>query len=54
MDSENVEPAMQPGAPLTAAQRVALAREPQRPGVAEVVDALFEDFFEQRGDRLCV
>ena len=53
MDSENVEPAMQPGAPLTAAQRVALAREPRRPGVAEVVDALFEDFFEQRGDRLC-
>ena len=44
---------MQPGAPLTAAQRVALAREPQRPGAAEVVDALFEDFFEQRGDRLC-
>ena len=47
--------APQPGADavLTAAQRVALAREPQRPGVAEVVDALFEDFFEQRGDRLC-
>lgn len=40
-------------AALTAAQRVALAREPQRPGVAEVVAALFEDFFEQRGDRLC-
>lgn len=39
-------------AALTAAQRVALAREPQRPGVAEVVAALFEDFFEQRGDRL--
>lgn len=56
MDSENEErenAERTQGAPLTAAQRVSLAREPQRPGVAEVVDALFEDFFEQRGDRLC-
>ena len=30
---------------------VALARMPQRPGVEEYVDALFENVFEQRGDR---
>ena len=36
---------------LTAAQRVALARKPGRPGVAEFVHAMFGDFFEQRGDR---
>ncbi len=36
---------------LTAAQRVALARQPGRPGVAEFIKALFGDFFEQRGDR---
>ena len=36
---------------LTAAQRVAIARHPGRPGVAEIIDALFTDFFEQRGDR---
>lgn len=36
---------------LTAAQRVALARKPGRPGVAEFVHVLFGDFFEQRGDR---
>lgn len=36
---------------LTAAQRVALARKPGRPGVAEFVHALFGYFFEQRGDR---
>lgn len=36
---------------LTAAQRVALARHPKRPGVAEFVGALFTNFFEQRGDR---
>ena len=33
------------------ADRVALARHPGRPGVAEFLDALFTDFFEQRGDR---
>ena len=37
----------------TPAERVALARDPARPGVAEYLDALFTDFFEQRGDRLC-
>ena len=35
---------------LTAAQRVAIARHPGRPGVAQIVDAMFTDFFEQRGD----
>lgn len=38
------------GAP-TAAERVALARHPERPGAADIIDALFRDFFEQRGDR---
>ena len=38
---------------LTAAQRVALARHPERPGTAEFIEHLFTDFFEQRGDRLC-
>lgn len=37
----------------TAAQRVALARHPDRPGAAEFIPALFTEFFEQRGDRLC-
>ena len=36
----------------TAAERVALARHPDRPGTAEFIPALFTDFFEQRGDRL--
>ncbi len=40
-------------AALTAAERVAIARHPGRPGVAEIVEALFTDFFEQRGDRSC-
>ena len=38
---------------LTPAQRVALARNPDRPGTAEFIQNLFTDFFEQRGDRLC-
>lgn len=38
---------------LTPAQRVSIARDPRRPGVSEVVEALFADFFELRGDRLC-
>lgn len=38
---------------LTAAQRVAVARHPQRPNIDDYVAALFTDFFEQRGDRLC-
>lgn len=38
---------------IPAARRVALAREPGRPGVSGAVQTLFTDFFEQRGDRLC-
>ena len=37
----------------TAAERVALARHPDRPGTPEFIGTLFTDFFEQRGDRLC-
>lgn len=36
----------------TAAERVALARHPKRPGPASFIHALFTDFFEQKGDRL--
>lgn len=36
---------------LTAAQRVAIARTPGRPGIAEFVEHMFGDFFEQHGDR---
>lgn len=39
--------------PLTAAQRVAIARHPQRPGITDYINALFPSFFAQRGDRLC-
>ena len=38
---------------LTAEDRVMLARHPRRPKVRGYVDALFTDFFEQRGDRSC-
>lgn len=38
---------------LTAAQRVPIARHPQRPNITDYIDALFTDFFEQKGDRLC-
>ena len=38
---------------LTPAQRVTLARHQERPGTADFIAALFTDFFEQRGDRLC-
>lgn len=37
---------------LTAAERVALARNPGRPGPEDYICALFTDFFQQRGDRL--
>ena len=40
-------------APLPAAQRVAIARPPQRPNITDYIQALFTDFFEQKGDRLC-
>ena len=38
---------------LTAAQRVAVARHPKRPNLSDYLNALFTDFFPQRGDRLC-
>ena len=38
---------------LTAAARVAIARHPQRPNITDYIEALFTDFFEQKGDRLC-
>ncbi len=37
---------------LTAAQKVALARDTMRPGSIDYIDALFTNFFEQQGDRL--
>lgn len=37
---------------LTPEEKVKLARHPDRPGTADFIDALFTDFFEQRGDRL--
>ena len=38
---------------LTAAQRVAIARHPQRPNIDDYISALFPQFFQMRGDRLC-
>lgn len=38
---------------LTAAQRVAIARDPKRPNIQDYIKNLFPDFFELRGDRLC-
>lgn len=38
---------------LTPADRVFLARHPNRPHIDEIISALFTDFFEQRGDRQC-
>ena len=34
-------------------EKVKIARNPGRPGTADFIDALFTDFFEQRGDRQC-
>lgn len=39
-------------AELTPADKVYLARRPKRPGVRDYTAALFQDFFELRGDRL--
>lgn len=39
--------------PLTALQRVTLARAPERPNITDYIQGLFTDFFEQKGDRLC-
>ena len=38
---------------LTAAQRVAVARHPQRPNIDDYIKAIFPHFFQMRGDRLC-
>lgn len=38
---------------LTAAERVAIARHPQRPNFEDYLNALFTHFFPMRGDRLC-
>ena len=38
---------------LTAQERVALARAADRPNITDYIHALFTDFFEQKGDRLC-
>ena len=38
---------------LTAEDKVYLARHPRRPNITAYMHALFEDFFELRGDRLC-
>lgn len=38
---------------LSAAERVAIARHPRRPNITDYTGALFTDFFEQKGDRLC-
>ena len=36
---------------LSAEEKVFLARHPKRPKIDEYIDALFPDFFEQKGDR---
>lgn len=38
---------------LTPEQKVLMARYPRRPKIGAYIDALFTDFFEQRGDRQC-
>ena len=38
---------------LTPAERVAIAIHADRPGTPDFIKALFDDFFELRGDRLC-
>ena len=38
---------------FTPEEKVRLARHPDRPGTVDFIHALFTDFFEQRGDRLC-
>lgn len=39
-------------ADFTASQRVAIARDPQRPKAMDYIEALFTDFIELHGDRL--
>lgn len=40
------------GESMTAHERVTIARHAQRPNVRDYIDALFQDFFEMKGDRL--
>ncbi|MBR5301690.1 MAG: acetyl-CoA carboxylase carboxyltransferase subunit alpha [Clostridia bacterium] len=40
-------------AQLTPEQKVLMARYPRRPKIDHYIDALFTDFFQQRGDRQC-
>lgn len=52
MDYE-INSRIQDGTPFSAEQKVYLARHPKRPGAVDYIQALFTDFFECRGDRLC-
>ena len=38
---------------LSAEDKVFLARHPHRPKIDDYINALFTDFFEQKGDRQC-
>lgn len=38
---------------LSAAERLALARHPKRPGTEDYIQAIFSQFFPMKGDRLC-
>lgn len=38
---------------ISAADKVYLSRHPKRPTIDEIIDAVFEDFFEIKGDHLC-
>lgn len=38
---------------ITAAERLAIARHPQRPNLDDYIHAIFPHFFEMKGDRLC-
>ena len=39
--------------PISAAQRVVIARHPQRPNIDDYIHRMFPHFFPMRGDRLC-
>ena len=38
---------------LSASDKVYLSRHPKRPNIDEIIDALFDNFFEIKGDHLC-
>ena len=38
---------------MTAAERLAIARHPQRPNIEDYIQNIFSHFFQMRGDRLC-